>query len=108
MTPSINRRDLLKAAAFTGLAVLARAEPVEAGHRPGWVSGKKTGARALVETLQAEGTLCVFGIPGAQENELWDEMKSCHLPYLLVTHEFSAACMADGAARATGRPGPRR
>ena len=27
------------------------------------------------------------------------------LPYLLVTHEFSAACMADGYARSTGRPG---
>ena len=105
MTPPIDRRDLLKAAAFTGLAVLARGGPAEAGGRPGWVSGRKTGARALVETLQAEGTACVFGIPGAQENELWDEMKSCGLPYLLVTHEFSAACMADGAARATGRPG---
>jgi acetolactate synthase-1/2/3 large subunit len=64
-----------------------------------------TGARALVEALLAEGTLCVFGIPGAQENELWDEMKARCLPYLLVTHEFSAACMADGAARSTGRPG---
>src|SRR5262249_14853631 len=51
------------------------------------------------------GTTCVFGIPGAQENELWDEMKSRCLPYLLVTHEFSAACMADGYARSTGRPG---
>jgi acetolactate synthase-1/2/3 large subunit len=64
-----------------------------------------TGARALVETLIAEGTLCVFGIPGAQENELWDQMKARCLPYLLVTHEFSASCMADGSARATGRPG---
>jgi acetolactate synthase-1/2/3 large subunit len=104
MPPPIDRRNLLKAAAFTGLAALAQT-PAEAGHAPGWVSGHKSGARALVETLQAEGTLCVFGIPGAQENELWDEMKSCKLPYLLVTHEFSAACMADGAARATGRPG---
>jgi acetolactate synthase-1/2/3 large subunit len=105
MMPPINRRDALKAAAFTGLVALANAGTAEAGQQPGWVSGRKTGARALVETLLAEGTLCVFGIPGAQENELWDEMKSCHLPYLLVTHEFSAACMADGAARATGRPG---
>jgi acetolactate synthase-1/2/3 large subunit len=106
MTPRINRRDVLKVAAFTGLAALAQpAGPAEAGQQPGWVSGHKTGARALVETLLAEGTPCVFGIPGAQENELWDEMKARHLPYLLVTHEFSAACMADGAARATGRPG---
>jgi acetolactate synthase-1/2/3 large subunit len=92
--------------AATGAAALSsRTAPVEAAAPPGWVTGHKTGARALVETLQAEGTLCVFGIPGAQENELWDQMKTCHLPYLLVTHEFSAACMADGAARATGRPG---
>src|SRR5205085_11386617 len=53
----------------------------------------------------AEGTCCVFGIPGAQENELWDAMKARCLPYLLVTHEFSAATMADGCARSTGKPG---
>src|SRR5207247_814094 len=53
----------------------------------------------------AEGTCCVFGIPGAQENELWDTMKTKGLNYLLVTHEFSAATAADGAARSTGRPG---
>ena len=39
-----------------------------------------TGACALVEALLAEGVSCVFGIPGAQENELWDEMKSRGLP----------------------------
>src|SRR5205823_3667634 len=59
----------------------------------------------LVETLVQEGTACVFGIPGAQENELWDAMKGRGLGYLLVTHEYSAACMADGVARSTGRPG---
>jgi acetolactate synthase-1/2/3 large subunit len=64
-----------------------------------------TGAKALVETLIQEGAECVFGIPGAQENELWDTMKSRGLGYLLVTHEFSAACMADGYARSTGKPG---
>src|SRR5260370_40446330 len=100
-------RPLLKARAAQcvarrpALRPTAEARPAE----PGVVSGKMTGARALVETLLAEGTGCVFGIPGAQENELWDEMKSRDLPYLLVTHEFSAACMADGYARSTGRPG---
>jgi len=64
-----------------------------------------TGAEALVETLIQEGTLCVFGIPGAQQNELWDTMKTKRLGYLLVTHEFSASTMADGYARSTGRPG---
>src|SRR5262249_47625833 len=79
--------------------------PAEAAAPSGTVAGHLTGARALVEALKAEGTLCVFGIPGAQENELWDEFKSRQLPYQLVTHEFSAACMADGAARVTGPPG---
>jgi acetolactate synthase-1/2/3 large subunit len=71
----------------------------------GTVSGQMTGARALVETLIQEGTECVFGIPGAQENEFWDTMKTRGLGYLLVTHESSAAAMADGYARSTGKPG---
>src|SRR4029077_14917958 len=103
----ITRRTVLKTMAAQCLAALPAVgpPPAEAGAPPGWVAGTMTGARALVEALLAEGTLCVFGIPGAQENELWDEMKSRCLPYLLVTHEFSAACMADGAARSTGQPG---
>src|SRR5207248_6038260 len=71
----------------------------------GWVIGRLTGAEVTVAALQQQGVGCVFGIPGAQENELWDTFKSRGLPYLLVTHEFSAACMADGYARATGCPG---
>jgi acetolactate synthase-1/2/3 large subunit len=105
MTQHLSRRSLLKVMAATGIAASTgtTTSPVEAS--AGCVSGLMTGARALVQTLLAEGTSCVFGIPGAQENELWDQMKSLHLPYLLVTHEASAACMADGAARATGHPG---
>src|SRR5258708_5757061 len=103
----VSRRTALKAAAGA-LAALPAVLPDRAEAKrsePGWVSGTLTGARALVEALLAHGTTCVFGIPGAQENELWDEMKSRGLPYLLVTHEFSAACMADGAGRSTGKPG---
>jgi acetolactate synthase-1/2/3 large subunit len=103
----VSRRTALKAAAGA-LAALPAVLPEHVAAKqpePGWVSGTLTGARALVEALLACGTGCVFGIPGAQENELWDEMKSRCLPYLLVTHEFSAASMADGYARSTGRPG---
>lgn len=102
----LNRREALEAAAFLGLAALAHSSsaPQAPAAAPSFL-GRMTGARALVEALKAEGTACVFGIPGAQENELWDEFKSGGLPYQLVTHELSAACMADGAARATGRPG---
>lgn len=107
MDTSMNRRDVLKLAAATGLVAMpgGGSEFAFATSPPGWISGRMTGARALVEALQAEGTCCVFGIPGAQENELWDQFKSSGLPYLLVTHEFSASCAADGAARVTGKPG---
>lgn len=106
-----SRRGLFQGIAATGglLATNAvRAGPlgqVRAARHPGWVFGKMTGAEALAEALRLEGTGCVYGIPGAQENELWDTLKSKGIPYLLVTHEFSAACMADAYGRSTGRPG---
>jgi acetolactate synthase I/II/III large subunit len=106
----LSRRDLLKGFGATAAAALP-ANPAVASflHRrqteAGWVTGHLTGAQAVVETLLHLGVECVFGIPGAQQNELWDTMKSRHLPYLLVTHEFSASTMADGYARSKGKPG---
>jgi acetolactate synthase-1/2/3 large subunit len=113
MNPPISRRDLLKAVAAQGLVTMSAAGGAQAGPLQrvggaaagGWVRGHMSGAQALTATLKAEGVECVFGIPGAQQNELWDTFKSKHLPYLLVTHEFSAATMADGYARSTGKPG---
>jgi acetolactate synthase-1/2/3 large subunit len=64
-----------------------------------------TGAQATVAALCVERTRCAFGVPGAQNNELWDAMKAHGLPYLLVTNESSASIMADASARATGVPG---
>jgi acetolactate synthase-1/2/3 large subunit len=103
----LNRRDLLKLA---GAATVAGSIPGAVAHAalrqpPAGVHGHMTGAAALVETLLQEGVECVYGIPGAQENELWDTFKTKHLDYLLVTHESSAAAMADGYARATGKTG---
>jgi acetolactate synthase I/II/III large subunit len=108
MTFPLDRRELLKTvAAGAALAALPRRAAAGPLHPApaGWVTGHLTGAQALVEALLHEGVGCVFGIPGAQENELWDAMKAKHLGYLLVTHEFSAAAMADGYARSTGKPG---
>ncbi len=108
---SFSRRGLFQGTAAAGGALAASAlsggpiKHIQAARHPGWVFGHMTGAEALVEALITEGVGCVYGIPGAQENELWDTFKDKGLPYLLVTHEFSAACMADGYARSTGRPG---
>ena len=109
MPQPLSRRSFLKTvSAATAVATTATPES-EAGifhHADSdFIKGHMTGAQALVEALQKEGTRCVYGIPGAQENELWDTFKSKGLDYLLCTHEFSASVMADGYARATGQPG---
>ncbi|MFO0949069.1 MAG: thiamine pyrophosphate-binding protein [Planctomycetota bacterium] len=112
MAERIGRRAFLKVAAGQGIAVAAsesaatdsRADIVPNASEA-WISGKMSGAQALALAMIVEGTDCVFGIPGAQLNELWDAFKQKGVPYLLVTHEFSASAMADGAARASGKPG---
>jgi acetolactate synthase-1/2/3 large subunit len=104
--PGMSRRQLLQAAGVGAIAQIPSvAEATPRIRQMGLVQGQMTGAEALVETLQSEGCDWVYGIPGAQENELWDTFKTKRLGYLLVTHEFSAACMADGYARSTGKPG---
>jgi acetolactate synthase-1/2/3 large subunit len=107
---NMNRREALgvlgSLGATAALPSTAAAGSCVLGGLPGCgVKGNMTGAKAAVEALCLEGTRCVFGIPGAQNNEFWDAMKSKGLPYLLVANEFSASIMADGAARATGAVG---
>ena len=103
----LTRRGFVGTVALTaGTMANVDANPLDRfRQQAGWVQGRLTGAQAVAETLKAEGTHWLFGIPGAQENELWDEFKSRGVNYQLVAHEFAAACMADGYARATGRPG---
>jgi acetolactate synthase-1/2/3 large subunit len=115
VSPKLNRRELLvaggaagaAAAAGSTLASRAQAGRVELGRftkRPG-VQGKMTGAQAAAAALACQGVRCVFGIPGAQTNELWDALKARGVPYLLAAHEASASVMADASARVTGEVG---
>src|SRR5262245_55993463 len=102
---NLNRREALGFLGAVGaVAALSPAEsradlppalPPEA--HQGGVRGRMTGAQAAVAALCRECVPCVFGVPGAQNNEFWDAMKSAGLPYLLVTNEASASVMADGA-----------
>ncbi len=114
MSPKVNRRELLAFGTVLGADVAvsafrseARAGNVELGRftRRTGVQGKMTGAQAAAAALCCHEVRCVFGIPGAQNNEFWDALKAKSVPYLLVTHEASASVMADAAARATGQVG---
>src|SRR5258708_3389440 len=65
-----------------------------------------TGAQLLVECLDRHGVEVVFGIPGAHTIAIYDALyRHPKIKHILVRHEQSAALMADGYARSTGKVG---
>lgn len=66
---------------------------------------KRTGAQILVEALKREGVDVVFGIPGGANLPTFDALYQSNIKVVLTSHEQGAVHMADGYARATGRPG---
>src|SRR5437899_4674169 len=66
----------------------------------------QTGAEALVRRLRDHGVRHVFGYPGGQITPLYDALyREPAIRHILARDEQAAAFMADGYARATGRPG---
>ena len=65
-----------------------------------------SGAQVVVRALRDEGIRFTFGIPGAQNLELYDCLDhSADITPVLVTDERSAPFMAGGFALASGQPG---
>jgi acetolactate synthase-1/2/3 large subunit len=64
-----------------------------------------TGAEVVIEALKRENTQVVFGIPGGANLPIYDELYDSGIRSILCRHEQSAAHMADGYARASGRVG---
>lgn len=65
-----------------------------------------TGGQAVVRALVAEGVTDVFGIPGVHNIDIYDALiDTPELNHYVVRHEQAASFMADGYARATGKPG---
>jgi acetolactate synthase-1/2/3 large subunit len=66
----------------------------------------RTGADALVRRLRDHGVRHVFGYPGGQLTPIYDALyREPSIRHFLARHEQAAGFMADGYARATGRPG---
>ena len=59
----------------------------------------------ICQALAQHGCRTVFGIPGIHNQELYRSLAECGLDHVLARHEQGAGFMADGYARATGRPG---
>ena len=65
----------------------------------------RSGAEALVEALERAGTEVVFGYPGANIVDVFGRLRAAKFRFVLGRHEQGCTHMADGYARATGRPG---
>ena len=64
-----------------------------------------TGGQALAASLAAEGIEVVFGVPGAGQYEAVDGIyEQARIRYIATRHEQAASYMADGYARASGKP----
>ena len=63
------------------------------------------GSKAVLTLLEKQGVDVMFGYPGAQTIPMYDDLIESKIHHVLVRHEQGAAHMADGYARATGRPG---
>jgi acetolactate synthase-1/2/3 large subunit len=63
-----------------------------------------TCGEVLVELLEAYGVDTVFGIPGVHTVELYRGLPRTRIRHITPRHEQGAGFMADGFARACGRP----
>ncbi|MEL6619105.1 MAG: thiamine pyrophosphate-binding protein [Pseudomonadota bacterium] len=55
--------------------------------------------------LKDRGVDVIFGIPGVHNQELYRGIEEAGITHVLARHEQGAGFMADGYARATGKPG---
>ena len=60
---------------------------------------------ALAHLLEAHGVRHVFGIPGVHNVEFYRGLWDTKIRHISPRHEQGAGFMADGYARATGKPG---
>ncbi len=60
----------------------------------------------VVRSLRDEGVKYIYGYPGGALLHIYDALFKEHdVTHILVRHEQAATHMADGYARATGKPG---
>ncbi len=65
----------------------------------------KTVGEALITLLERRGVDFIFGIPGVHTVEMYRGLHASGIRHVTPRHEQGAGFMADGYARATGKPG---
>ena len=65
---------------------------------------KPLGAQ-ISHMLKDRGVDVIFGIPGVHNQEMYRGIEEAGIRHILARHEQGAGFMADGYARASGKPG---
>ncbi|MEQ3754561.1 MAG: thiamine pyrophosphate-binding protein, partial [Planktomarina sp.] len=65
---------------------------------------KPLGAQ-ISHMLKDRGVNVIFGIPGVHNQEMYRGIEEAGIRHILARHEQGAGFMADGYARASGKPG---
>jgi acetolactate synthase-1/2/3 large subunit len=65
----------------------------------------KTVGEVLIDLLERRGVDTIFGIPGVHTVEMYRGLSTSSIRHITPRHELSAGFMADGYARASGKPG---
>lgn len=65
----------------------------------------RTGARILVDALEAHGLLHAFGVPGESYLAVLDALADSKIDFTICRQESGAAFMAEAVGKLTGKPG---
>ena len=65
---------------------------------------KLTGSQLITVLLERQGVTTIAGIPGGANLPLYDALQASSIRHVLARHEQGAGFIAQGIARATGRP----
>lgn len=65
---------------------------------------KQTGAELVINLLQRQGITHIAGIPGGANLPLYDALSRSSIQHVLARHEQGAGFIAQGMARASGKP----
>lgn len=65
----------------------------------------QSGSSLICRSLERLGVEHIFGLPGTQNVDFFEELRQCTIRAIVPTHELAAGFMANGYYRSSGRPG---
>lgn len=105
----IQTKKAAQTAKSTDISTNGSAGTKQSGHHTpneNTVNSVLNGGEVLIQALLDQGVDTIFGYPGGVVLGVYDTLfKTPELRHILVRHEQGGTHMADGYARATGKPG---